>query len=545
MNGKESSSYAAALYLRLSRDDEGAGDSASIVSQREILTRYARERDFPVYGEYVDDGWSGTNFDRPAFKRMLEDIEAGRVNLVLTKDLSRLGRDYIETGRYTEIYFPSRRVRYIAVNDGYDSENPDSDIAPFRNVINEMYARDTSRKIRSAFAARMQSGAFIGNFAPYGYRKDPADRHHLIPHGQTAPVVQRIFRMAAEGWTPSWIARELSGEGIPPPAVQRLLDRGGEAPFPQREWTAASVARIVRNVVYLGHMAQGKTTRLSFKSGVTVRNPTAEWVVVKDTHAPLVGQEEFERVGRRLSGRTYTGRGEFRNLFSGLARCADCGKGMSTVGTRRREGEADLACGGYKGNGKGACTNHFIAYESLYRLVQEGLREAACLGGEERRRLLEELTEVFVPEGEGARARERDALRAQEARLDDIIGKLYLDRAEGRINEGRFRRLLARFETKGREIAARIARAERPASPDPTGGRGPLERANALLDFPELTEGLLWKLIDHIEIGQGCYEKTEQGRVKHQRVRLTFRFPLEGRTEKIEFGAINNNKEPK
>lgn len=352
MNGKESSSYAAALYLRLSRDDEGAGDSASIVSQREILTRYARERDFPVYGEYVDDGWSGTNFDRPAFKRMLEDIEAGRVNLVLTKDLSRLGRDYIETGRYTEIYFPSRRVRYIAVNDGYDSENPDSDIAPFRNVINEMYARDTSRKIRSAFAARMQSGAFIGNFAPYGYRKDPADRHHLIPHGQTAPVVQRIFRMAAEGWTPSWIARELSGEGIPPPAVQRLLDRGGEAPFPQREWTAASVARIVRNVVYLGHMAQGKTTRLSFKSGVTVRNPKAEWVVVKDTHAPLVGQEEFERVGRRLSGRTYTGRGEFRNLFSGLARCADCGKGMSTVGTRRREGEADLACGGYKGTEK-------------------------------------------------------------------------------------------------------------------------------------------------------------------------------------------------
>ena len=207
---KAGSIYTAALYMRLSKDDDGAAESASIITQRKMLRSYAAEHGYVVFDEYVDDGWSGTNFDRPDFKRMIGDIEAKKVNMVITKDLSRLGRDYITAGQYTEIYFPSKGVRYIAIHDGYDSDSPYSDIAPFKNVINEMYARDTSKKIRSAFATKMRDGAYIAAFAPYGYQKDPADKNHLVVDRQSGQVVKRIFRMAAEGAPPTEIARSLN-----------------------------------------------------------------------------------------------------------------------------------------------------------------------------------------------------------------------------------------------------------------------------------------------------------------------------------------------
>lgn len=210
--------YRAALYMRLSRDDEGVSESASIATQRSMLRKFTEEHGYCIYDEYIDDGYSGTNFERPSFKRMLDDIETGKINMVITKDLSRLGRDYITTGQYTEIYFPSRKVRYIAVNDGYDSYAPHTDIAPFKNLLNEMYARDISRKIRSAFTAKMQEGAFVGSKAPYGYKRDPADKHHLVADPAAAIVVKKIFRSAADGISPINIARSLSRQGILTPS---------------------------------------------------------------------------------------------------------------------------------------------------------------------------------------------------------------------------------------------------------------------------------------------------------------------------------------
>ena len=195
---EQKNKHRAALYLRLSRDD-GAGESASIDSQRKLLLQYAKKNGFSVFDEYVDDGWSGTNFDRPAFLRMIAHIEAGLIQTVITKDLSRLGRDYITAGQYTELYFPKKGVRFIAVNDGYDSADPRMDLAPFQNVINELYARDISKKIRSAFAARMENGEFIGAFAPFGYRKDPEDRHHLLVDDWAGAVVQSIFPWLGQG----------------------------------------------------------------------------------------------------------------------------------------------------------------------------------------------------------------------------------------------------------------------------------------------------------------------------------------------------------
>lgn len=277
----------AALYIRLSKED---GDRESIANQQLLLRRYAEEHQIPVYGEYIDDGYSGTSFERPAFLRMINDMENGSVNLLLLKDLSRLGRDYLTAGQYTEVWFPMHGIRLIAVLDGYDSSLAAADMVPFRNLINEMYARDISRKIRSALHARMQNGDFIGSRAPYGYRKSPADRHRLEPDDACAAVVTRIFREAADGEKPSGIAGRLVLDGIPSPS-------GGI-------WTGHGVVRILHNPVYLGDSVQGKSEKLSFRMKCPVPVPPERRVRVKGTHLPLTDQETFDKAQQHLLSRT-------------------------------------------------------------------------------------------------------------------------------------------------------------------------------------------------------------------------------------------------
>jgi len=532
---KPNAAYKAALYMRLSKDDDAAAESASITTQRRILKSYAAENGFPVFGEYVDDGWSGTNFERPGFKRMIADIEAKKIDLVLTKDLSRLGRDHIMTGQYTEIYFPSRNVRYIAVNDGYDSDSPYTDIAPFKNVINEMYARDTSRKIRSAFVARMKDGAYIGAFAPYGYRKDPLDKHRLLPDGPAAEVVKELFRMAANGASPAEIARGFNARGIPPPAVYRCRTREGldvAAYSRRREWTGATVGKMLRSIVYLGHTAQGKTTKVSFKSDITVNNPKDEWFIVEHTHEPLVDAGTFELAGRRMAARACGKKGEFRNLFSGIARCADCGRNMSATGTRKKGSPANLTCGGYKLYGGGACTNHFIDYNVLCGLVLASLKEQLRLSTKEREEIIRAAREKRRPAGDGdRRAQELAAARRRSRELDGIIEKLYEDYAQGLIGDARRSKLLQRYEREAEEIGERFKQLEKADEEAQPFAQEPYEafaaRLRKVTDLTELTPQLVYKLIDHIEIGQGGYEKTEQGRVKRQQIKIFYRFQTE------------------
>ncbi|MCD2492031.1 recombinase family protein [Lacrimispora sp. NSJ-141] len=421
--------YSAALYMRLSKDDSGAGESASISSQRKMLRRYASENGFFVFGEYVDDGISGTTFNRPGFKRMIRDIENKQINMVITKDLSRLGRDYITTGRYTEVYFPSKGVRYIAVNDNYDSDDLFSDVVPFRNVINEMYARDTSRKIRTALLVRMQEGAFIGAHAPYGYERDAMDKHHLVVNEMTGTIVKEIFQKAASGVLPVQIARELNEQKIPTPAEYRCMRNPSlriEDFSKRREWTSSTIVKMLRNPVYLGHMAQRKTSKLSFKCPAAMSLPTSDWIVVENTHEPLVTYEVFEIAARRSRQRTSIQGNGFHNLFSGLARCGDCGWRMSAVSSRKKGANANLACGAYKQKGTQGCSNHFIAYDDLYGIVLSRIRL--------------------------------------------LMGQC------------------------------------------------------GFSEPAELTQDLLYHLIDHIEIGQGRFDKTPGGRVKFQTVKIFFRF---------------------
>lgn len=288
------SRYKAGLYLRLSKDD-GTGESSSIASQRSILRSFARENGIDVADEYTDDGYSGTNFSRPEFERMIHDVEAGVINTVLVKDLSRLGRNSARTSDLLDEYFPRKNIRFVSVNDGYDSEKLSCGMAmaaPLMMAVHEMYARDTSNKIRSAFREKMKEGKYIGSFAPYGYLKSPNDKNILIINNETAPIVAEIFLLAVS-LVPAAVADILNSRCISSPLEYRRTGRVfTECP----KWTASSVNKILRNPVYTGDMVQGKTTKVSFKSKETREKPREEWVVYPNAHEAIVSRCLFEKV---------------------------------------------------------------------------------------------------------------------------------------------------------------------------------------------------------------------------------------------------------
>lgn len=518
--------YQAALYMRLSKDDDGVNESASIGTQRKMLRSYARENGFTVWDEFIDDGYSGTNFDRPNFLRMIAAIEAGDVNMVITKDLSRLGREYIATGQYVELYFPEHGVRYIAVNDGYDSASPCNDIAPFKNVINEMYARDTSKKIRSALTTKMAEGSFIGSFAPYGYRKDPADKNHLLMDEKTAPVVQELFRMAECGHRPSDIAQALNQRSVATPADYR----GDQRPYldinccsQRKMWTSATVCKMLRNVVYLGHMAQGKTTKVSFKSHMVLANDREDWFVVHNTHQPLVSQATFDSVRQRSVSRRNAPTGTFQNVFSGIAKCMDCGRNMSSTGTRKKGCVANLVCGGYKLYGSKVCSNHFIDYETLYNTVLGELQKQVCITSTQRQDMLDALT-MAERRAHTAAHKNLAALERRAQSLDKIVQQLYEDHVGGKVSDARFAKLLAAYEVEQTSIWGKIEGLT-PATEDQALPLQFYKSMDEIANLQTLTTQVLHKLIDHIEIGQGSSDASGH---KHQAVRIFFRFSAHG-----------------
>lgn len=452
---KEGRQYKAALYMRLSKDD-GTGESASINTQRSMLRSYADRNGFFIYGEYADDGYSGTTYDRPAWKRLLADIEAEKVNLVITRDLSRLGRDYILTGQYTEIYFPAKGVRYIAVNDGYDSNNRGNDLAPFQNIVNEMYARDTSKKIRSALRTKMEDGAYIGNYAPYGYRKDPGDKNHLLIDFLTAPVVHDIFERASRGESPLKIAKLLNERGIKTPASYRRFKRQEvdlETVGREKGWTSSIICKILSNRVYKGDMVQGKTSRLSFKSQMTLRIPKEEWIVVQNKHNAIVSRDLFEQAGRRCVPRRRSKSVQFSNAFSGLVYCGDCKRVMTTTGGSHTE-DRKLVCSEYKQYGRTACTNHYMNYDLLCQIVSQELETFITLSEEERKKVAGQLEVYGRNRGNSEEKRAAASLKKRERQIERIIGKLYEDRVNKVVEEERFCKLLTSYEQELKEIGA-------------------------------------------------------------------------------------------
>jgi len=513
-----------ALYLRLSKED-GTAERSSIATQRAMLQDYAKVQGFTVTHEYIDDGYSGTSFHRPAFSRMLRDIEAGKIDIILTKDLSRLGRDYIAAGQFTEQYFPAKGIRYIAVNDGYDSAQSDNDIVPFKNILNELYARDISRKIRSSIRTKMQNGKYIAAFAPYGYHKDPADRNHLVIDEAVRDIVQNIFHAAAKGNPPTEIAKCLNARGCPAPLAYRALQScspNNMERFPP--WSAATITKMLHNEVYLGHSVQGKTQKASFKENRSIRVLPHDRISVKNTHAPIIDADTFHLANRQLTARKRKNTGKFSNLFSGIAFCTDCNKAMSSVGTRKKGSPAMLTCGGYKLRGKGACSNHFIDYQVLEHIVLSVLQTSLSLSEAEADTIVDHTLSQFEKERMHAEIK-HDTLQQRKHTVEHILTTLYEDHASGKLDDEQHARLLDRYTHELQSLKQTNGGNDSLDCQNPNFLRPIIVSALHELCHPKvLTKAILFSLIDRIEIGQGSYETTALGRIRRQKITIYLRF---------------------
>lgn len=325
--------YNAGIYLRLSKDD-GTRESSSIASQRMVVTNFANEHGYEIQREFCDDGFSGTNFDRPAFCQMLEAVEKSEINMIIVKDLSRLGRDYIMTGKYTEEYFPMMNVRFVAVNDNFDSENGDSDLAPFRNVINEMYARDISRKIRTSLYAKMRNGQFVGNFPPYGYKKE---NHKLVIDKDSSRIVKRIYNEVFVGNSLKQIADQLNNDNVLSPLDYRADKLKREAL--NIPWTPQALRKIIKNPVYIGKLVQGKSRKPTFKSKKPNKVSDDRLIIVENSHQPVVSRELYIITNKAISISISSQR---KSPLSGLITCGKCGKTLKI--SRMRNIVCDNQC---------------------------------------------------------------------------------------------------------------------------------------------------------------------------------------------------------
>ena len=450
-----------ALYCRLSRDDDNEGDSNSIQHQKQILEKYAKDHSITNYKFYVDDGYSGTSFNRPGFQEMLADIEAGYVDCVIVKDMSRFGRNYLEVGMYTEIMFPDKDVRFIAINDGVDSARDDNDFTPFRNIINEWYAKDTSKKIRAVFRAKGLSGKRLSTQAPYGYLK--GQNGQLIEDTETAPVVRLIFRLAVEGNGPGKIARILREKQIVTPGTLEFQRTGRTSrynpEFPY-QWHESTVVNILEQKDYLGNTYNFKTTKKSYKSKKVIRNPEEKQAVFENTHVALIDQETWDLVQKaRQSRRRPTKMGDM-GMFSGMVYCADCGNKLHLCRTKSWDRSLDnYVCGTYKRK-RGECSAHYIRSTVLETLVLDNLRKVIAYVRDYEDDFVRQVTENKAAEQMQVLSASKRQLEQQARRIaeiDNIIKRLYEDNLNGKLSDSRFSKMSADYEKEQQELESNHA----------------------------------------------------------------------------------------
>lgn len=463
--------YNTALYMRLSRDDESYGDSVSIETQRTILRRFAEENNLHVVGEYIDDGWSGTNFDRPNFQRMMQDVEAGKVNCIASKDLSRFGREHIMMDYYLEFVFPEKGIRYIAVSDNEDTEKGLSDFVPFKNLFNEWFAKDTSRKVKNSLHAKFLAGERTFAYAPLGYKRDPDVKNRLVIDEETRWIVEKIFDLAFHGAGAAKITGILLDEQVPTPGWLNYTRYGtfaniyADAPEKKRyAWTVAQVKSIVKNETYIGNSVHGIQTNISYKNKKKIRKPPEDWLRIENTHEAIIPKEVFEQVQEQIASRRRKMKTATTQIFSGLVKCADCGWSMS-YGTNNSNSKPFhyFVCTNYRQHGPRHCdcTSHYIRYDTLYAYVLSRLQywSAQSDMGEEhlKRQLLhandrEQQRMVKMRDAELKRAQKR------QKELDRLFSKLYEDWAAERITEYNFKVLSEKYQTEQTEVLEKIER---------------------------------------------------------------------------------------
>ena len=499
-----------ALYCRLSQDDGLEGDSNSIQNQKNILQKFAEDHHFPNPCFYVDDGFSGGNFQRPAFQQMISDMENGEIGIIVTKDLSRLGRNQLHTGLYIEERFPMFGVRYIAINDNVDTDSSESnDLMPFKNLFNEWFIRDTSRKIRAVLKAKAERGERLGTRAPYGYIKDPKTKK-LAVDDEAAAIVRRIFAMCASGNGPSQIARILKKEQVLTPTMYAYTRYGMnhtclDTAHPYN-WSDSAIANLLENEIYLGNTVNMKYSTKSYKDKRRVEHSREECLVFKDTHPALITQEVWDIVQRVRKNRRRPTKMEEQNKYSGLVFCADCGSNMVLHRARTMSASYNhFTCRTYKKDGE-SCTGHYIRECVLDEVVLEDLRRVTALARERpeefaayigSRQSAEIQREIRRQEKELA------AMRKRKAELDAIFKKLYEDSVLSRITTEQFQMLSSSYTEEQNQIAAGIPQKEADIQrlrETVSGTVGFLDKAKRYMDITELTPELLRLFIEKIVV---------------------------------------------
>ena len=537
---EEKKIYLVGIYCRLSKDDGTDNESASIATQKSILTDYVKKQGWHLAKTYVDDGYSGTNFQRPSFQNMIKDIENGLINCVITKDLSRLGRNYLDCGLYLEVFFPEHNVRYIAVNDGVDTLNKSAmDITPFRNILNEMYSADVSVKIKSAYRARFQQGKFMGTTAPYGYVKDPADHNHLLIDDKVAHVVREIFDLALAGNGIAKIRKHINKQHILRPAAYAVEQgaTGYERYFEGNEenryiWSENSVRGILRSPIYAGNLAGYKRIAANMKSKKRPSKLPEEWEVIPDTHEGIVTQEEFDTVQQLITSRRLPeNKGGFENIFAGVIKCADCGYAMRAMSANRRKRPDIIDCVQYSCNNYGRygnimCTAHSIEARDLFNAVLTDINRFAdmAVNDEKAVRAIEKrLTETDHSRAK-ALEKEQRKLNKRLAELDRLFSSLYEDKVMERITERNFEMMSGKYQKEQLEIVARLKEVTETLGDSYEKSQGVRDFLSLIRNYQgikELDATIINALIDKILVSER--EKLADGTVR-QEIKIYYKF---------------------
>ena len=510
MNTKQKN-YIAGLYLRLSQEDERQGESVSIDNQRMILRKYAEEHGFEIYGEYIDDGVSGTTFQRPEVQRLLDDAKTGVINTIIVKDLSRFGRNYIEVGQYIDYVFPTFGIRFIAIQDNVDTANRDNsamDMMPIMNVFNEFHAANTSKKIRAVWKAKAKEGVFHGKKASYGYIKGTDKKGTLMIDEETAPIVRRIFEMYASGISPRRISEILNEENVPCPgqyAFEKLGHKG--KPGDRRLWGQITIAQMLKNMIYIGHMPQLMTTSVSYKNHRRYKKDQSEWVIVYNTHPPIISQELWDKVRERENSvaqgrKTKTG---YTHPLSGFLYCADCGCKMKLNSTGHNR--YAFNCGDHMRFGKTICFSHHIAAKTLEKIILDDIREMA------KRIVLDEKTvrEEFIRHNaeltEKAVKNVKKELLVKRKRAEELSRLMqlaYEDRLKGKMPEDICIGFIQKYSDEQKKLEIEITELEAKLAETASTLQSAddfIRNIKKYFEAPTLTREMCYELIERVIVG--------------------------------------------
>jgi len=519
------------IYVRLSQEDMREGESLSIENQKKMLTDYvSQQAGWNLVGIYEDDGYSGTNFDRPGVRQLLDDAKSGKINLILCKDLSRFGRNYIEVGQYIDYIFPSFNIRFIALSDNVDTLDRNStamDLMPIMNLFNEWHAANTSKKVRSVLAQNAKEGKYIASFAAYGYLKGDDEKHTPVIDEPAAKVVRRIFELRATGITPTQIAKILNAEGVPIPSDYRAQRLGKPNPYKNtfHYWSHVAVRNILGNPIYIGHLAQQKFTTVSFKNHKSVRRGKDEWVIAENTHEPIISQELWDKcqeVDRCASHGKIMKKGVVLPLNS-MMFCPDCGAKMKLNGhAKKKDGSVNYfyACGTYSRCGASTCTTHYISRKQIEKIVLADILAKARYVIENEEEARQEFLRRKETEGTKHLDDARQLLAKCQSRLADLkvmTQKVYQDKLLGKVPEDLCLETLGQFHAEEAELTEKVKSLTAALEQD-SKARDDIEeficRLKQYADAPELTREMCIDLIEYVVIGDRPKDKSTPRRIQ-------------------------------